>query len=98
MSPARLRFFTAAVAEAENAATWYGERSQDAREAFLQELEHAFRLIAEAPDRWPVHRHGTRRFVLKRFPFNVVYRLTGTGPQVIAVAHHKQRPGYWRRR
>ena len=98
MSSARLRFLAAAVAEAESASAWYGERSQDASEAFLHELEQAFRLIAEAPDRWPRHLHGTRRFVLRRFPFSVIYRPTGAGPQVVAVAHHKQRPDYWRRR
>ncbi|HEX2222614.1 MAG TPA: type II toxin-antitoxin system RelE/ParE family toxin [Thermoanaerobaculia bacterium] len=98
MSPARLRFLAAAVAEAEKAAAWYGERSQDAREAFLHELEHAFRLIAEGPERWPQYRHRTRRLVLKRFPFSVIYRLVGGDPQIIAIAHDKQRPGYWRRR
>lgn len=99
MSRRALRFAEAAIIEAEEAADWYAERSVQARDDFLQELRRAFEQIAEAPERWPSHLFATRRFVLHRFPFDVVYRLVGDEvPQVLAIAHHKRRPGYWRRR
>lgn len=34
----------------------------------------ALAAIAEAPLRWPGYMHGSRRFLLLRFPFSVVYR------------------------
>lgn len=44
-------------------------------------------MIAQAPQRWPSYSHGTRKFVLRRFPFLVVYRELATVIQVLAVAH-----------
>jgi hypothetical protein len=39
-----------------------------------------------------------RKRSLKRFPFTIVYEVTQTRIAVIAVAHQRQRPGYWRAR
>jgi plasmid stabilization system protein ParE len=40
----------------------------------------------------------TRRLLLPRFPYHVVYRVLPSEIIVVAVAHAKRRPGYWRRR
>lgn len=32
------------------------------------------------------------------FPYDIVYRVTTADLEVLAVAHHRRRPGYWRRR
>ena len=94
----RLGFHPEAVAEARGAARWYRERNPDAAEAFLTELERAFFRIAEAPERWPVIESGRRRFVLRQFPFSNIYRLQSGQVEVLAVAHGRRRPGYWRDR
>jgi plasmid stabilization system protein ParE len=87
-----------AVAEAAAARDWYAQRSQNAAAAFLAELDTACERIVEAPKRYPAHVAGTRRYLMRRFPFHVVYR-TPPEPdgmiQVIAVAHGHRRPGYW---
>ncbi len=77
---------------------WYREHNPDAAEAFLTELERALLRIAEAPQRWPVVDVNRRRFVLRRFPFSILYRLTSSQVEVLAVAHGRRRPGYWRDR
>jgi len=64
----------------------------------LEGLDRAIERIADAPSRWPAFRHGTRRFLLRRFPFSVVYREAGETVQVIAVAHGRRKPGYWKGR
>ena len=51
--------------------------------------------IAEAPLRYPVAEHGTRRLVLRRFPYNVFYRVGTEEIVIVAVAHQKRHPGYW---
>jgi plasmid stabilization system protein ParE len=38
---------------------------------------------------------GTRRMLVKDFPFSVYYRLDSAGIVVFAIAHHARRPGYW---
>src|SRR3990172_6782169 len=76
-----------AIEEARAAYRWYRERNRTAAEAFLVELDRAVELISEGPMRWPTYLHGTRHFLLRRFPFIVVYRQIGAAVQVVAVAH-----------
>jgi plasmid stabilization system protein ParE len=86
------------VREARKAYRWYLKRSPRAASRFRIALETSLDQIAESPDRWPMYLHGTRYRLLRRFPYIVVYRPIITGIQVIAVAHAKRRPGYWKRR
>ena len=57
---------------------WYLEHSAVGADRFLAELDRAVQLILEAPQRWPTYVHGTRRFVLVKFPYIVVYRESKT--------------------
>jgi toxin ParE1/3/4 len=98
MIPTELEFHPAAVNEARSAFRWYRRRSGWAASRFQAALESAFEQIAETPDRWPVGAHGTRYRLLRRFPFIVVYRQLVDRVQIIAVAHGKRKPGYWKNR
>jgi toxin ParE1/3/4 len=93
-----LSFHPAADEELLAATEWYLERSATAAEGFVREIEHALSRIAEAPERYPVTRFARRRFVLLNYPYDVVYRLTRSEIEIIAVAHHARRPAYWRGR
>ena len=98
MRRSALRFHAAAHAELIEAHRYYWRRSPGAADGFLLELERALDEIAESPGRWPRYVSGTRRLVLRRFPFFVVYLVRPDNVTVVAVAHAKRRPGYWRRR
>ena len=87
-----------AVADAEAALAWYQERSPRAAELLARELEKAIEAISGTPHRWPPYEQGTRRFLLRRFPYFIVYREKAGTIQVLAVAHGRRRPGYWRHR
>jgi len=91
-------FHPEAVAEARAARAWYEARSPAAAEAFVVEVDRAIERILDDPDRPPVYMLGTRAVLLRRFPYLVVFRRTETGVQVIAIAHGRRRPGYWRSR
>jgi len=93
-----LEFHPAAVEEARAARQWYQDRSPAAADAFIAELDAALERIADAPERFPVYLHGTRRYLLHRFPYIVVFRRTQSAVHVIAVAHGRRRPGYWKGR
>jgi plasmid stabilization system protein ParE len=84
-----------AVDEAEFAREWYAQRSPRAAEAFLDDLKHALDVVADDPERWPRYDYGTRRYLFRRFPFALIYRITKSRVQIIAVAHLRRRPGYW---
>jgi plasmid stabilization system protein ParE len=98
MTPGNFELHPQALQEAIAARDWYRVRSERAASAFLNELAHALEQVRTHPERWPRAEDGTRRVLLHRFPFAVVYRLTQAGVLVIAVAHGRRRPGYWRDR
>ena len=98
MDPRPIDLHPDAVAEARAAREWYTARSEPVGEAFVAELDVAIESIRESPDRWAAYIHGTRRYLLKRFPYVIVYRALEDKLQVIAVAHGNRKPGYWRSR
>ncbi len=38
------------------------------------------------------------KFLLQRFPFAIVYRELPAAIQVLAIAHARRKPGYWKQR
>jgi len=74
-----------AADEAEAAEQWYRERNATAAARFRRELDRVVELIAERPDAAPPYIGSTRRFLLRRFPFFVVYRVFDRHVQVVAV-------------
>lgn len=91
----RVKLHPDARAELRAARTWYNERSPLSAIAFAQTVQNAISRITEAPSTFPLADHGTRKFVLQRFPFNIFYLPRQTELVIVAVAHQKRRPGYW---
>jgi plasmid stabilization system protein ParE len=98
VSTRKLELLEEALDEAEEAARWYARRSTLASEAFSEELETALDQIVSSPATWPTYDSGTRRYLLRRFPYAVVYRVTADRIVVIAIAHTSRRPFYWQER
>jgi toxin ParE1/3/4 len=98
MSRLSLDLHPEALAEARAARQWYQSRSEDAAKAFLAELDIGIESIRTAPDLYPSYLHGTRCYMLRRFPYLIVYRVVSATVHVYAVAHSRRRPGYWKSR
>ena len=73
-------------------------RSTQAADGFYEELFRAVDVVRERPGLFAPYLHGTRRVVLDRYPFLVIYRELPRKIQIVAVAHAKRRPGYWAKR
>ncbi|MCE5303012.1 MAG: type II toxin-antitoxin system RelE/ParE family toxin [Planctomycetaceae bacterium] len=77
---------------------WYAERSKQAAVLFLDAVDAALSTIADDPQRFaavdPLH-HACP---VKRFPFQIVYRIAAGRIVVVAVAHAKRRPNFWTKR
>ncbi len=65
---------------------------------FLDEFEAGIQRIREHPEAWPVLRGEARRYLLRRFPFGLVYAIRPGEIYLIAVMHLKRRPFYWKDR
>ena len=95
--PAEIQLSPEAESELRAAYLWYLDRDLLVAEAFKAEVTHALKSVSEAPDRWPLMTDRVRRYVLPRFPFSIVYRTHGSLVDVVAIAHQKRKPGYWRK-
>jgi len=65
---------------------------------FLDEVQRAYQTILANPLTWPRITRNARRHMLSRFPYAVVYHVRKDIVLVVAVAHSRRRPGYWRGR
>jgi plasmid stabilization system protein ParE len=91
-------FHPAAELELE-AAVAAGEELETGLGAELStEAQRLVRLLCELPRIGNHLGAGYRRFPLTRFPYALIYRTDGKRLQVVAVAHRRQRPNYWRSR
>jgi len=99
MAGKEVQFHEEASAEYEAAFDWYFARSELAALKFAEEeLSRAIVTITQAPQRWPHTVDGARKFLLQIFPFAVVYRELPAIIQILAIAHGRRRPGYWKKR
>src|SRR5579863_216015 len=98
MSAKPIEYHEGASADVKSAVTWYQKRSPKAALDFIEELHRAAHTIRESPDRWPPGKNNTRRFVLWRFPFSIIYSQQESVITIWAVAHGSRPPDYWARR
>jgi plasmid stabilization system protein ParE len=98
MRSKRFRFHPEARQDFREAISWYRSRSPAVATEFRVTVSDVIRHIVKAPQRWPKYLHGTRRFVLRRFPFSIVYLDDPDAVSIVAVAHSKRKPGYWKAR
>ena len=98
MSAKRVEYHQGAIADIKNVVAWYHTRSRKAALDFIEELNRATETIREAPNRWPRGKNNTRRFLLWRFPFAIIYSEEESTITIWAVAHGSRRPEYWTHR
>jgi|HubBroStandDraft_1064217.scaffolds.fasta_scaffold04537_6 toxin ParE1/3/4 len=89
------RFHPDARTEADAAFGHYRSKSAVAALKFDEELDAAYRTLRKSPRLFAPYLHGTRRILLDRYPYFIVYRELPRTIEIIAVAHAKRRPGYW---
>lgn len=90
-----VEFHPLAADEAQAAERWYRGRNETASDRFLRELDRAIERISERPETGSPYLSNTRRVLLRRYSFFVVYRQRGGDLEVVALAHARRRPGYW---
>lgn len=88
-------FLDEAEAELWDAVEFYESRCPGLGWDFAKEIRESIHLLQQFPDRWPVREDGTRRYLLHRFPYLVIYLYHEDHLWITAIAHCKRRPGYW---
>lgn len=94
----QLRLLPEAESEIREALAWYRERSPLAADVLRTEVFDKLDRLAHDADRWPLDDDGLRARRVSRFPYTLHYDLDGEVVTVLALAHHRRSPGYWRTR
>ncbi len=97
-----IEFLEAAEEELLEAINRYEEKQAGLGARFLAEVERASDRLEDWPLIGPVWTYsevpeGVRRLSLQAFPYHLVY-VEDPRLVIVAVAHMKRRPGYWRAR
>ena len=88
-----------AANELNGAIAFYSSRAnRELGVALINEFESVVRLLATNPHLGSQWLADTYRFNMRRFPFNIIYRFGCEQLLILAVAHHRRRPGYWKSR
>jgi toxin ParE1/3/4 len=90
-----VRFLSPAHGEVADAAQTYLAESREVAGRFFDELERVLDLVAANPYIGRPSRLDSRRVTLRRFPYDVVYRLIKSEAVIYALAHHSRNPEYW---
>ncbi|MBU0620838.1 MAG: hypothetical protein KJ795_03225 [Gammaproteobacteria bacterium] len=90
------QFHPAAAREHLDSIAFYESRLHGLGANYIAEFEATMKKVCAAPNSFSIEcPPDIHKAVMKRFPFNVLFRETGKVVQVLAVAHHRRRPGYW---
>lgn len=91
-------FHELAAGELEEAAAFYARIRPGLGDTFLTEVRHAVDALAASPLAGTPMESDLRWWLVKRFPYSVLYRVRGDHIRILAIAHQKRRPFYWRGR
>lgn len=62
---------------------------------FFNEVQETIELILQFPQLWSLNSEHTRKAVLRKFPYNLIYTLYNNIIYIVAVAHQNRTPEYW---
>ena len=78
--------------------SYYEKEQPGLGQRFRAEIESAVALAASQPFIGSRYKYGTRRVFPRKFPCSVVYIPRDSEIVILAVAHFRRKPGYWRTR
>lgn len=90
-----LRYHEAAEEELLNEIGYLELQAQGLGRRFFAEIRRAEGRIVRFPQSAQEIRPGIRKAILRTFQYSLLYAIEPEEILVLAVAHHRRRPGYW---
>ena len=94
----KVRLLDMAQFELDEAIEFYNYENPGLGEAFLDEFLRGIGRIKDFPEAWQPCSKQTRRCLIRRFPYGIIYKILKNEILVVAVAHLHRKPDYWRDR
>ena len=94
----KLSFLEEALGEYDAAVDYYIDNNEVVTRRFVAEFEFGVEAILANPSRWRKEGESARIYRMPNFPYSLIYRVVEEEVILIALAHHRRRPGYWQKR
>ena len=91
----RTRFLRIAQFDLDDAFEYYNAERPGLGYEFLQEVLAAIDRIKSFPEAWQPFHMGTRRSLVRRFPYGVIYRPIEDLILIVAIGNLHRKPDYW---
>jgi plasmid stabilization system protein ParE len=92
------RFLLPAEEEMTEASLFYEAASSGLGASLLDEVDRVINVLREHPELGQLVGQEIRRALLHNFPFSLIYSVEVDAILIVAVAHQRRRPDYWRNR
>ena len=90
----KLSFLEEALGEYDAAVDYYIKKNEIVTRRFVAEFESGVEAILASPSRWRKEGESTRIYRMPNFPYSLIYRVAEEEVILVALAHHRRRPGY----
>ncbi len=77
------------------AAGFYENREDGLGHRFLDVVDASLARLQRNPCLAPMDEGGRRKYLIRGFPYVIIYRIERTFLHILAVAHTSRKPGYW---
>jgi plasmid stabilization system protein ParE len=94
----KAEFHPVASEEIIETAAYYEGEVPGLGDSFIAEVERVVGVLCDQPNIGQSVGQEFRRILLLRFPYSLIYSIETERVWVVAVAHHRRRPGYWKER
>jgi plasmid stabilization system protein ParE len=92
------RFLLLAEEEMIEAALFYQQRATGLGVDFLDDVQRTINAVRSHPGLGVRIGEQLRRALLQKFPYSLIYAKEPEEIVIVAVAHQRRRPGYWKAR
>ena len=92
----RLEVLSSAERELRHAVDYYNREGPGLGYELAAEVKSVFDRILAFPEAWPQFSARTRRCIVNRFPYGVIYQIRDRKILVVAIMHLRRDPAPWR--
>jgi plasmid stabilization system protein ParE len=95
-----IRLLKAAQTELDEAFIYYEDQLRGLGYEFTDEIFSTLKRIKQNPTSWASFSKRTRRCLVHRFPYGIIYQISESENEilVVAIAHLHRKPQYWVKR
>lgn len=93
-----VQFLEPAQAELTEAIGYYDSQEAGLGSQFTEEIKRTIGRVLLYPEAWPPISKRTRRCLMNKFPYGIIYQIRGDVLLIIAVMHLHREPKTWKSR